>query len=249
MALGTSHQDTTSRTQNRWCRLRRAVARLSPAALALLALLLGVSPRLLAGDDQEDLDYLEQWAESDAGLSWRFSPAVSAGYSDMLYGYERYQNSPSGGVDLYMRPPIPQFPNWTHRLVGRLSADYFALSVPPEIKGVTEDLISLNASVIYRWMGFEGKPEHERWIPFVGGGAGVYQDRITMEHPIYGDVKGHETYLGFLGCGGIMLPTFGNLRLIPEVRYHTINRDGGHWVSHINYQLALAFWLPARLEE
>ena len=249
MALGTSHQDSTSRTQNRWCRSRRAIWRTSLAALALSAGLFAGAVPVAAEEDSNKLDYLEQWEESDAGLSWRFSPAVYAGYTDLLHGYDEYQNSPNGGAEIYMRPPIPQFPTWRHRLVGRISADYFALNVPEAVKGVTQDLVSLNASVLFRWMNFDGKPEHERWIPFVGGGAGVYQDRIKMEHPIYGDVKSHETYMGFLGCGGIMLPAIGPLRFIPEVRYHAINRYGAHWVSHVTYQLGLAYWLPARVEE
>lgn len=250
MALGFSHHDSTTRTQNRRCRTRRAARRSSLAALAFLAAFHAAPLRAL--EDFEDHDIVKQWEQSESNSRWLFSPALYGGYLDPMDGYPRFENFVSGGLDLYVRPPLPQFPNWADKLVGRISFNYFPLEVPKEVRGVMEDIYSIDFSVLYRVTRFQGKPDHLRWVPFLGGGIGVYQDVIKSEHPAFsslGQIKQRETYMGFNGSAGFLLPCLGRIRLIPEVRYHALKKENGDWASHISYQLGLAYWIPDRIEE
>lgn len=251
MALGFSHHESTStRTQNRRCRTRRAARRSSLAALAFLAAFAAVPAQ--ADPEDEDTNYTKKWADAEAGSSWVFSPALYGGYLDPLDGYPRFESFASGGLDIYVRPPVPQFPRATDKFIGRISFNYFPLQVPDEVRGVMEDIYSLDLSVLYRLTGFQGRPENSRWVPFVGGGIGVYQDVIKTNHPAfsaYGELKSRETYMGVNASGGFMLPCLGRLRLIPEVRYHAMKIENGEWATHISYQLGLAYWISDRVEE
>ncbi|MBK7208074.1 MAG: hypothetical protein IPH91_07335 [Elusimicrobia bacterium] len=249
MALGFSHHDSTTRTQDRRCRTRRAARRSSLAALAFLALF---STAPLRAFEEEDDDLVKKWQESETKSSWVLSPALYGGYLDPLDGYPRFESFASGGLDLYVRPPLPQFPNWADKLVGRISFNYFPLEAPKEVRGVMEDIYSIDFSVLYRLTRFQGKPDHLRWVPFLGGGIGVYQDVIKSEHPAFsslGQIKQRETYMGLNGSAGFMLPCLGPIRLIPEVRYHALKKEHGEWATHISYQLGLAYWIPDRIEE
>ena len=130
-----------------------------------------------------------------------------------------------------------------------MSGEYFALEVPKDVKGVTEDLYGLTGTVIYRFVDFKGKTEDKRFVPFFGGGFGVYWDRTMIDHPATGKKSGVSTYIGYTGSAGLMLPAFGNLRIIPEVRYHALDQWKVYWASHMTYQLGLVYWLPAKASE
>lgn len=251
MALGFSHHESTStRTQNRRCRTRRAARRSSLAALAFLGLFAAAPAR--AFDDFGDADYTKKWEESETSPSWIVSPALYGGFLDPLDNYPKFENFISGGLDLYIRPPLPQFPRWADKLMGRISLNYFPLKVPKEARGVMEDIYSVDFSVLYRLTKFTGRPESSRWVPFLGGGVGIYQDEIRTNHPAlsaYGELKSRETYMGLNASGGFMLPCLGKIRLVPEVRYHALKVEHGDWATHISYQLGLAYWIPDRIEE
>jgi hypothetical protein len=134
MALGFSHHEPTTRTQNRRCRTRRASRRPSLAALAFLAAF-AAAPLRAFDDDFGDTDYTKKWEEAETGPSWIFTPAVYGGYLDPLDKYPRFENFVSGGLDIYVRPPVAQFPNWADKLVGRISFNYFPWKCPKRCAG------------------------------------------------------------------------------------------------------------------
>lgn len=216
----------------------------------LLLPLLGIFATPVHADDSfDDANYVKMLDERDRGVGWNVSPGVSAGYTIPLHGYPNYLNSYNGALDIYFRPPVPQFPDWTTRLAFRLSGEYFALEVPKEVKGVTEDLYGFTGTVLYRFVNFAGQQENEKFVPFMGGGVGYYWDRITIDHPATGKKTGSNGYFGYTGSAGLMLPAFGNFRLIPEVRYHALDQWKVYWASHMTYQLALVYWIPAKESE
>ncbi len=219
------------------------------ALLVILPGLLFVSNSLRALESFDDTDYIEFLKEREEGVGWNISPGISGGYTIPLHGYQNYENSYNGALDIYFRPPVPQFPRWTTRMAFRLSGEYFALEVPEEVKGVTQDLYGLTGTVLFRFVNFSGADETKKFIPFVGGGLGYYWDRLTIDHPATGKKTGSNGYLGFNGSGGLMLPALGHFRLIPEVRFHTLDQWKGYWASHMTYQLGLVYWIPARESE
>ncbi|MBL0059623.1 MAG: hypothetical protein IPP35_11080 [Elusimicrobia bacterium] len=221
-------------------------------ALVLLGLL-GVtlaffSPPARADDGFDDVDYSKVLAERDKGVGWNMAFGLTGGYTDVLTGYKDYTNLGNIGVDTYFRPPVPQFPKWYNRLVFRFSADYFPLQVPETIPYTKEDLFTLSATIVIRAMKFSGAPEHTLWIPFIAVGPAVGWDRITVNHPAV-QASGSFLHLGYSASGGIMLPTLGGFRLIPEVRYQSMKEPDQYWTSHISYMMAITYWPPANVEE
>jgi hypothetical protein len=193
---------------------------------------------------EDHVDYVGLWDDREKGGSYSFSPGINGGYTDLLRGYPDYENLGNLGLDLYMRPPPPLEARWTQHMMFRLSADYFPLQVPNYVYNTTEDLFSLNGTVLWRFTDFAGK-ETEKWIPFLGLGAGLYWDSTRVNTPASGKVHGTEMYLGANGAAGVFLPCFGNWRLVPEIRYHAIRQLENYWASHISYQIGLVYWLPA----
>lgn len=229
--------------------LRRLGGMTMPALFLGLLGLSRIPQPLRAAESFDDTDYIKLTDDRDQGVGWNISPGVSGGYTLPMHGYPEYPNSYNGALDIYFRPPVPQFPTWTTRLAFRLSGEYFALEVPKEVKGVTEDLYGLTGTVIYRFVNFKGQPEDKRFVPFFGGGFGVYWDRTMIDHPATGKTSGVSTYIGYTGSAGLMLPAFGNLRIIPEVRYHALDQWKVFWASHMTYQIGLVYWLPAKASE
>lgn len=219
----------------------------APGTLFLLAFL-GSAAAPARADVDDDTNYVKEWSERDRGSGWNFSPALNGGYTSMLHGYNGYKNLGNAGVDLYMRPPEPQFPRWYHHMIFRLSGDYFPLQVPSQVAGITEDIYSLNGTALWRFSNF-GQSEHNQWIPYLGAGVGVYWDSVTVDTLATGKVKNAEQYLGVTGSVGVMLPTVGPIRLIPEIRYHTFREAGKYWASHMTYQIGAAIWFPAKVSE
>lgn len=237
----TSHEPTP--------RFLHGTRRAAPVlARALLAAALALSPALGRAADEDKLDYLEEWSERDRGTGWNISPALNGGYTQLIKGYEDYTNLGNAGIDLYMRPPVPQFPKWHSRMMFRLSVDYFPLQVPDDVVGITHDLYSLNGTVLWRFMDMS-QAEHHQWVPFVGGGVGMYLDRITLEMPASGKISGTKRYLGGTASVGVQIPCIGSIRLVPELRYHAILEPDNFWAQHVTYQLGAALWFPAKVKE
>lgn len=213
--------------------------------------LLGVSTLskpLLADDSFDDTDYIAMMDEKDKGVGWNMAFGPTAGYTDVLNGYQDYTNLGNVGLDVYFRPPIPQFPRWYDRFMFRLSADYFPLQVPDYVPYTTEDLYTMSATVLVRMMSFSGTPEHQRFTPFIGIGPAMGWDRISVKHPAV-NASGTFFHLGYSASGGIMLPTVGGFRLIPEIRYQSMNEPNQYWTSHISYMVGITYWPPANVEE
>jgi hypothetical protein len=206
------------------------------------------STSLHADESFDDTDYIKMLDERDKGVGWNMAFGPSGGYTDVLNGYKDYTNLGNVGVDVYFRPPVPQFPSWKNLFLFRFSADYFPLEVPDYVAYTTEDLYTLSASVICRMMKFSGAPEHQRIIPYVGLGPLIGWDHISVKHPAV-NTSGTYMNLGYSASGGIMLPTFGSFRLIPEVRYQSTQEADKYWTSHISYMLSLTYWPPANTEE
>ncbi|MBK8576510.1 MAG: hypothetical protein IPN90_12835 [Elusimicrobia bacterium] len=210
--------------------------------------LLTVSTPVLGEDSFDDTDYIEMLEERDKGVGWNLAFGLSGGYTDVLDGYQDYSNLGNVGVDVYFRPPIAQFPTWKDRFMFRFSADYFPLQVPDYVAYTTEDLYTLSATVICRIMKFSGRPEHQRFIPFLGVGPAIGWDHVSVEHPAV-NTSGTFMHLGYSASGGFMLPTWGGFRLIPEVRYQSMQEADKYWTSHISYMLAITYWPPANVQE
>ncbi len=219
------------------------------ALLVTLPGILFVSIPLHALDSFDDTDYIEVLKERERGVGWNISPGVSGGLTIPLDGYENYDNSPNASLDIYFRPPVPQFPEWPDRMMFRLSGEYFPLEVPSEVKGVVEDLYALTGTVLFRLMRMDGMPEHKRWIPYVGGGAGVFWDRIKLDYPGMPSTDSVDTFFGLTGSAGILVPAIGPIRIVPEVRYYSFKRSNGIWANHLSYQIGLVYWLPSKMEE
>lgn len=219
------------------------------SSLFLGFLALTTLPTFLRADDSfDDTDYIKMMGERDKGVGWNVSAGFNGGYTDVGTGYKDYENLGNGGVDLYFRPPVPQFPEWKDRMVFRLSFDYYPLQVPDYVYYTKEDLFTLSGSVLYRLVSFSGTPEHKRFIPFVGGGPALEWHEVSVESPALNS-DGKYLHLGLTASGGFMLPTIGGFRLIPEVRFVTMKEPDKIWTSHISYNLGIAYWVPANLEE
>jgi hypothetical protein len=186
-----------------------------------------------------------------ANAAWggTFHPESAGGLTIPLDGYKNYDNSPNASLDVYFRPPVPQFPEWSDRMMFRLSGEYFPLEVPSEVKGVVEDLYALTGTVLFRIMRMDGTPENKRWIPYIGGGAGVFWDRIKLDYPGMSSTDSVDTFFGLTGSVGILLPAIGPIRMVPEVRYYSFKRSNGIWANHMSYQIGLVYWLPSKMEE
>ena len=216
--------------------------------LGLLGLPLFYTP-LHADDSFDDTDYVAMMDEKDKGIGWNISPGFNGGYTDVGTGYQGYENLGNGGIDIYFRPPIPQFPNkWDDRMVFRLSFDYFPLQVPDDVYYTTEDLYTLSGTVLYRLTSFSGTPEHKRFVPFLGAGPALEWDHVSVKSPALNE-EGKYLHLGLTASAGIMLPTIAGVRLIPEVRYFTMKEPDKLWTSHVSYNLGLSYWIPANQEE
>lgn len=240
----------TSRPHHALFNLRRLERLALPFLFSgLLAPFLGyfVTP-LHADDSFDDTNYIKMLDDRDRGVGWNMAFGPTAGYTDVLNGYQNYTNKGNAGVDVYFRPPVPQFPEWKDHLLFRLSADYFPLQVPKTIPYTTEDLYTMSAIVLYRLMSFSGTPEHERVIPFVGLGPAVGWDRVSVHHPAVNS-SGTFFHMGYSASGGIMLPALWGFRLIPEVRYQSMCEPDHYWTSHISYMVGLTYWPPANVEE
>jgi hypothetical protein len=207
-----------------------------------------LSPSVRADEGFDDVDYTKVLADRDKGVGWNMAFGLTGGYTDVLDGYKGYTNLGNIGVDTYFRPPVPQFPKWFDRLIFRFSADYFPLQVPETVAYTKEDLFTLSATVIIRAMTFSGGPEHTRFIPFLGLGPALGWDRVTVNHPAV-QTSGSFMSLGYSASAGVMLPTVGGFRVIPEVRYQSMKEPDQFWTSHISYMLALTYWPPANVEE
>ncbi len=243
---GTQHDSTSS--------LPRHARPLAPFFISALFLLVAAAFGSISARADEnsfdDNDYLKIWEDKERGVGWNVSFGLNGGYTDLLNGYPRYENLGNVGIDVYFRPPVPLFPKWKDKLAFRLSGDYVPLQPPKEVYGITEDIYSLNATILYRFINFARGDEHKRLIPFVGGGVGAYWDRISLDHPALDEkVTRSHAFLGLSASGGFMLPSMGRFRLIPEVRYHSMKQYAGYWASYISYQLGLVYWLPSKVKE
>jgi hypothetical protein len=230
---------------------QRAKARtfLSLGSLLILSTALGTPLISLHADESfDDTDYIAMLEERERGVGWNMAFGPTAGYTSLLNGYQDYGNLGNVGLDVYFRPPVPQFPRWYDQFIFRLSGDYFPLEVPDTVAYTTEDLYSVSATVIYRAMGFYGTPEHKRLIPFIGAGPAIQWDRISIKHPAIQE-SGTNMHLGYSASGGFMLPTVGGFRLIPEVRYQSVREPDQYWTSHISYMVSLTYWPPANVVE
>ncbi|MBL8023401.1 MAG: hypothetical protein JNK54_03860 [Elusimicrobia bacterium] len=218
------------------------------ALLGLTTTLFTPTLSLHADDSFDDTDYMAVLEERERGVGWNLAIGPTGGHTTLLGGYKDYGNLGNVGLDIYFRPPVPQFPRWYDRLLFRLSGSYYPLEVPPYVAYTTEDLYSVNATVIFRLMGFYGTPEHKRLIPFIGAGPALQWDRVSIKHPAVQE-SGANMHLGFSATGGFMLPTVAGFRLIPEVRYQAVREPDQYWTSHISYMLALTYWPPANVVE
>ena len=228
----------------------RRLGGITLSSLFLGGLALTTLPTFLhSADSFDDTDYIEMMEERDSGVGWNVSPGVSGGLTTPLDGYKNYQNSGNGAIDVYFRPPIPQFPEWPSRMMFRMSGEYFPLEVPKEVKGVVEDLYALTGTVMYRFMRMDGTPEHNRFVPYLGAGVGVFWDHFKLDYPGVEKTSSLDTFFGYTGSAGILLPCIGPIRIVPEVRAYSFRRANNNWAVHMAYQLGITYWLPAKLEE
>jgi hypothetical protein len=217
------------------------------AAAALLAVL-PATPLLAEPDEQPLATDFDQYFEQEKP-SWTFIPAGHGGQNKLGSNYDGYEDLGAGGFDVYFNPPLPEFeePDWRHKLMFRLSGDYFPLQVPEGVYGLTEDIYSLNCGIVKKFMHFR-KPEGRQWTPFLAGGFGVYWDRITLDTPASGKVTGMHTYFGFNGGAGLMFPSILGLRLVPEFRWHGMRPAGNVWVTNTVYQGSVMLWFGRKSE-
>jgi hypothetical protein len=177
--------------------------------------------------------------------NWLFAPAVNGGKNKLLTGYDGYEDLGNLGGDLYMQPPAdPDGGAWRDLCLIRLSFDWFPLQVPKGVNGLEEDIYSINASLLYKINFRKSSGRIRSWQPFLGFGAGLYQDRIVLDTPATGKVSSNENHFGWGLSGGVLLPVFGKhfpFRLIPEVRYHRIKYVEG-FATNMTYQVGLAYW-------
>jgi|GEM_PF-1839075 len=218
--------------------------------LSALVLFIGTERRGFGDDSSfDDTNYLAHWEDREKENKWIFSPGLNAGYTDLLHGYPNYKNLGNAGFDIYLRQPLSVDPTWREKLLFRLSGDYVPLQTPEGVRGIVHDVYSVNGSVIYRFFDFENGEEYKQTVPFIGGGVGVYWDRIVQNHPAFPKVTTTQGFLGLNASVGVMLPAMGRLRLVPEIRYHTMRQYKSYWPSYVSYQLALVYWTPTKVVE
>jgi hypothetical protein len=175
---------------------------------------------------------------------WTFSLGGNGGMNKMGKGYDGYDDMPHGGADFYIRPPVPEAeePACHHKFMLRVSADYFPLQVPEGVFGLTEDVYGLTFAVLVRLRTID-RQEHSKWVPFLGVGAGLYQDRIKLESPASGTVTGAHNYFGINFSGGFFFPEVMGIRLVPEVRQHMLRTPGNFSATNTCFQLGAAIRL------
>jgi hypothetical protein len=229
--------------------LIRAVRRLV-CLVAALAVLAGVAAAdserwdLPRGEDTYEPKYEEYYAHE--GRHWLFMPAVNGGYHQLIEGYDGYSDLGNAGLDLYIgRSPAPEEFTMEDRVMLRISADYFPLQVPEGTNGLEEDVYALTASAVVK-MHSSLRSELRQWVPFLGFGAGMYWDYVTLDTPASGKVSGTHNIPGFNVSVGVMSPAAGILRLVPEVRFHALRTPGNNWAHSVAYQAALLFAFGAQ---
>jgi len=188
-------------------------------------------------------------ASAEEARRWLFVPAVNVGYNNLMNGYDGDSDLGKIGADLYIHFPQMAdaapgtFNNWW----GRLSLEYFPLQVPDGSNGLTEDVYSLNGAFVYV-LRLTNRGRELPLYPFLGLGGGWYQDRVELDTPASGKVTGVYNNFGWNASLGVFLPPmqfFVPIRLVPEVRYHSVK--GVHEdTSMISYQLAVSFWPDAK---
>ncbi len=213
---------------------------------AIYALL---STSLLHSFDLNDIRRNDEFF-TERKRQWSITLGGNFGKNKLVRGYKGYSDMTHGGIDIYLRPPLPETgkPAWYHKIMFRLSGDYFPLQTPEGVYGLDEDIYSLNFGVVYRIMsshGIEGK----KWVPILGAGFGIYRDEVTLDTPASGVTKGITTDMGINGSVGIMLPAILHLRLIPEIRYHSIRIPGNYWTANITYQVGVVLWFEPKVIE
>lgn len=182
--------------------------------------------------------------EIDKKSHYTVVPALNVGYNKLLKGYDGYKNLGNAGADLYIHNPqekVGDF-DWSDHFAFRFSFDYFPLQVPEGVNGVTEDIFAYSGAVIYKF--FRKGDLNPRWIPMLGVGAGLYEDRITLDTKATGKVTGKQKLFGENASLALVTPEVKLLipvRFIPEVRYHRIKnvRDNS---TNITFQLAISYW-------
>lgn len=195
---------------------------------------------------EDEADHSTYFKET--GPSWIISPGINGGYNKLVRGYKDYEDLGNAGVDIYFRPPqsAVETPNWTNRMMFRLSGDWFPLQLPPGPRGLTEDVFSLNGTVVYKIQSF-ARAESKQWTPFLGLGFGGYWDRVSLDTPASGKITGTHFYWGINADAGFMLPAVFGVRLVPEVRYHTAKTPNNYYVANMTYQMGAVLWFDPKV--
>ncbi|MCG3203456.1 MAG: hypothetical protein KCHDKBKB_00123 [Elusimicrobia bacterium] len=180
------------------------------------------------------------------------SPAINVGYNRLLDGYDGYKDLGNVGFDLYFHNPPEKYSDnsisydWKDRFAFRLSLDYFPLQVPEGLYNTTEDIYALSGAVVYKFIDRDNPLQ--KWIPFLSLGAGVYQDRVTIDTPATGEITGKEDRFGLNASLGAIAPEIKLIipvKLIPEIRYHRI-KGVNDYASNLTFQLGVSYWPRSR---
>jgi hypothetical protein len=220
-------------------------------ALFLSACLLGLTMASARARDSDwdgltlgrgrDADY-SLAAERDASARFRVALGAYAGWVRPGHGYPRYEDYGDAGVDFYLRPPVSDEPSLKNHYLIRLSADYVPLSLPPTANGITQELYSVNAAYVYYFARLN-RPTAEVWAPFLGAGAGLYFDHISLDTPASGKVGSTDNHFGYHLSLGYFSPRFKNRwRLVPELRWHLIRYPSSYTATHLSVQVGLLWW-------
>jgi hypothetical protein len=219
-----------------------------------LALLAAAAGRAGARETPPPADQTEEFMIKDPGnpetasfeIRWQFIPEVFGGYNQLISGYHGYKNLGNVGVGLWMRPVTtsPEEPSWyTNNVFFRVFAEWMPLQVPEGNYGLTEDLYDASAQFVYKF-------DEERdgsWIPFLGLGAGGYQDRLTLDTPASGKVTGTHSFFGLNASLGLFTPAMGPFRLASEARYHRIHEADNYWAQNVTYHVSLLYGFGAKI--
>jgi hypothetical protein len=151
-----------------------------------------------------------------------FYPATHVGYNQLVKNYDGYTNLWTTGGDIYVGVPSKLLASsgCSDQAQFRLSGEYLPMKVPAGNNGLSEQVATLTFGGIFRF----GSPllkEVEVASPYIGLGAGLIWDMLTVNTPATGRIDRSAREFDLQLSVGLFSANFLNLfRINPEVRLH-----------------------------
>lgn len=182
--------------------------------------------------DSPEEDNEEEVSTVPAGKFLLFNAGGYMGMNYLLDGYDKYDNTVSGGLSVNMGiAERNKNPKYTFRF----TYEYMPLIMPDGPYGMTDSITAATLDFLY------SLDTQSNLSIYAGPGIGYYFETVTMDTPASGYLEHTYRFMGVNISLGLAYYLFRNVVFLPEVRFHMIREPGSYWAKNIVYQLGISY--------